>query len=83
MYLENIFKAKDIRQAMQDETKRFDAVDKFFKNLMVGTQKQSNCLKIVKLWEKKKPTLLQQLIFNNEELDYVQKKLEDFMEVKR
>jgi hypothetical protein len=32
MYLENIYmKAQDIRKAMQEETKRFEAVDKFFK----------------------------------------------------
>lgn len=50
---------------------------------MVATQKQSNCLKIVKQYEKRKPTLLQQLTFNNEELDKVQKSLEDYMETKR
>ena len=30
-----------------------------------------------------KPTLLQKLTFNNDELDYVQKRLEDYMETKR
>ena len=34
-YLENIFKAADIKAALKEETKKFEGVDKFFKNLMV------------------------------------------------
>jgi dynein heavy chain len=37
----------------------------------------------VKQSEKKRPTLLQQLQQYNDELDYVQKALEDYMETKR
>lgn len=83
MYLENIFKAADIRKAMPDETKRFDKVNTFFRQLMVNTNKQPNCLKTVKQSMLQKPTLLQKLTFNNDELDYVQKRLEDYMETKR
>lgn len=79
MYLENIYKAPDIKKAMPDETKRFDQVDKFFKGLMQYTCKHPLCLKTVRA----KPQLLDQLKHNNEELDYVQKKLDEFMEVKR
>lgn len=80
MYLENIYiKAADIRKAMMEETKKFEAVDKFFKQLMAKTQKQPNCLKIVK----QHPQTLDHLRANNEVLDEVQKRLEDYMELKR
>jgi len=38
MYLENIYmRAQDIRKAMQEETRRFEAVNKFFIDLMKAT----------------------------------------------
>lgn len=37
MYLENIFKAPDIRKAMPQDTKNFEMVDKNFKMLMMKT----------------------------------------------
>lgn len=84
MYLENIYvRSADIKKAMVEETRRFEKVDAFFKQLMQNTNKQPNCLKIVKQSMIQKPTLLQKLIHNNEELDYVQKRLEDYMETKR
>jgi dynein heavy chain len=33
-YLENIFKAADIKAALKEETKKFEGVDRFFKGLM-------------------------------------------------
>lgn len=84
MYLENIYvRSADIKKAMVEETRRFEKVDGFFRQLMQNTNKQPNCLKIVKQSNLQKPTLLQKLIHNNEELDYVQKRLEDYMETKR
>jgi len=47
-YLANIFKAADIKVAMVEESKMFEGVDKFYKQLMVKTFKQSNCLKIAR-----------------------------------
>jgi len=47
MYLENIFKAPDIKKSLPEETKKFEGVDKFFKNLMGGTggaEKQKKCI---------------------------------------
>lgn len=41
-------RAADIRKSLPDETKKFEQIDKFFKNLMTKTSKQPNCLKIVK-----------------------------------
>jgi len=47
-YLENIFKANDIKQALPHATAAFVGVDKFFKNLMQRTQKNSKCINIVR-----------------------------------
>jgi len=78
-YLANIFKAQDIKAAMPEETKLFEGVDKFYRQLMAKTFKQSNCLKIAT----NSPQTLENLKQNNKTLDYVQKKLEDYMELKR
>lgn len=84
MYLENIYvRSADIKKAMVEETRRFEAVDKFFKALMANTNRAPNCLKLVKQSMIKKPSLKDQLIHYNEELDIVQKRLEDYMETKR
>jgi dynein heavy chain len=47
-YLENIFKASDIKQALPKATTDFVGVDKYFKNLMQRTAKNSKCINIVK-----------------------------------
>lgn len=80
-YLENIFmKAQDIRKAMPDETKRFEQVDKSFRNLMGKTQKQPVIIKIITA----KPfKTLDELTQNNQILDEVQKSLDDYMTLKR
>jgi len=65
-----------------EETKKFEGVDKFFKNLMggnTGAEKQKRCI----LWAKTKSNTLDQLINNNAILDEVEKRLKDYMELKR
>jgi len=65
-----------------EETKKFEGVDKFFKNLMGGNggaEKQKKCI----YWAKTKPNTLDQLINNNAILDEVEKRLKDYMELKR
>jgi dynein heavy chain len=79
MYLENIFKAADIKKAMPVETKNFEGVDKNFKILMARTSKDPKCINIVK----KAAKTLDDLNHFNDVLDDVQKKLEDYMEMKR
>lgn len=79
-YLANIFKAPDIKASLMEETKQFEGVDKFYRQLMIKTSKQSNCLKIVRAPPQ---NVLQLLKDNNAVLDHVQKKLEDYMELKR
>ena len=47
-YLDNIYKAPDIRKAMPDETSKFTGVDCFYKTLMQRTYRNSKCIQIVK-----------------------------------
>jgi len=54
-------------------------VDRFFKSLMNKTSKNPNCMRIVKSL----PNLPDQLRTQNEVLDDIQKKLEDYLERKR
>jgi dynein heavy chain len=43
VYLEGIFiGAEDIRLQLPEEAKRFDAIDKMFKNIMTATSKNPN-----------------------------------------
>jgi len=46
--LENIFTAQDIRRQLPAESQKFEQVDRFFKSLMNKTQKNPNCMRIVK-----------------------------------
>lgn len=79
IYLENIFAAPDIKKQLPSESIRFECVNTFFKQLMTRTQKSSNAMKIIKNY----PFLLDQLKANNEILDDIQKKLENYLESKR
>ena len=79
MYLENIFGAQDIKRQLPTESQRFDGVDRFFKQLMNKTSRNANALRVVKL----NPNLLENLRNNNEVLDDIQKRLEDYLEKKR
>jgi dynein heavy chain len=73
-------KAADIRKTLQEETKKFEQIDKYFRNLMAKTVKNPNCLKIVKAIPFK---TLDELKANNETLDLIQKSLDDYMTLKR
>jgi len=77
--LENIFQAPDIKKQLPSESSRFEQVDKFFKGFMNKVNKSPNALRTVKT----NNTLLDQLKLNNEALDDIQKKLEDYLENKR
>lgn len=80
-YLETIFmKAADIKKNLPEETKKFEAVNKSFITLMAKTNKQANCLKIVKTLPFK---TLDDLKANNKSIDEIQKSLDDYMTLKR
>ncbi|XP_011495537.1 PREDICTED: dynein heavy chain 6, axonemal [Ceratosolen solmsi marchali] len=78
VYLEAIFSAPDIQRQLPIESKLFNIVDKSWKDIMRKTEKMplalENCTQ---------PTLYEQLIFNNTNLDKILKCLEAYLEVKR
>jgi dynein heavy chain, axonemal len=79
MYLENIFQSADIKKQLGSTVSKFEAVDKYFKALMIKTQKSSNCIKIVKTTYQ----LVEQLKVQNETLDKITMELQKYMETKR
>jgi len=79
MYLENIFQSADIKKQLGSTVSKFEAVDKYFKALMIKTQKSSNCIKIVKTTYQ----LVEQLKAQNETLDKITMELQKYMETKR
>ena len=76
IYLENIFKGPDTKKQLPTESQKFEKVDQLFKALMGKTKKSPNAIKTLKLHS----NLLEQLKANNELLDDIQKKLEDYLE---
>jgi dynein heavy chain, axonemal len=79
MYLENIFSAADIKRQLPAESHQFEQVDKFFKGIMGRIGKLPNALRFYK----QNGAVLDQLKNNNDILDGIQKKLEDYLENKR
>ena len=78
MYLEFIFSAEDIKKQLVQESERFELVDKFFKTFSNKALTVKNVL-IIATEEK----VLSQLKSFNKAIDEIQKKLEDYLELKR
>jgi dynein heavy chain len=79
MYLESIFiGAEDIRQQLPEEAKKFDAVDKAWKQIMVATAKDPNVVRACTT--EGRFELLKSL---SERLDKCQKSLSDYLDTKR
>ncbi|KAI8903374.1 dynein heavy chain, N-terminal region 2-domain-containing protein [Gorgonomyces haynaldii] len=78
LYLEPIFSSEDIMRQMPSEGKRFISVNKTWKDIMAYTSQDKHVLRVVEM-----PDLLQRLISSNEELDLIQKGLNQYLEVKR
>ena len=78
MYLENIFTAQDIKKQLEKEAAMFDQCDKTLRNLLKRVQTQPNAYRIVKL-----PNLFESLNKTNDTLDYIEKELKEYLEVKR
>jgi hypothetical protein len=59
MYLENIFKGAEIKKALAEESRKFESVDKFYRNTLMqgptGVIKQANCMNH---WVIRKPQTL-------------------------
>jgi dynein heavy chain len=78
MYLESIFSAPDIQKQLPMEAKMFQDVDKAWKTIMQQTYQQPNCIKAGTVTGRKENFK----IYNNQ-LERIQKSLEDYLETKR
>lgn len=78
MYLEPIFSAADIVRQLPMEAKLFADVDRFWKDHMRKTHQNPNVLHSIRA-----NGILSQFQKANEELDRIQKNLEEYLETKR
>lgn len=79
--MENIFKAADIKRQMPAESQKFEKVDNFFRQQMNKTKKTPNAMKSIK--GPQNSSILEHFKANNEALEEIQKKLEQYLEKKR
>jgi Dynein heavy chain, N-terminal region 2 len=78
-YLEGIFiGAEDIRMQLPEEAKKFDAIDRTFKNIMIATSKNPNAVDACTADNR-----LAVLITLSDRLDNCQKSLSDYLDTKR
>eukprot|EP00941_MAST-03F_sp_MAST-3F-sp1_P000054 g54.t1 len=77
-YLESIFSAPDIQRQLPQEAKQFDDIDKGWKTIMRQTEEFPSCLKAGTVSGRK-----EKLRLYNNQLDKIQKSLEDYLETKR
>ena len=78
MYLENIFSAEDIQKQLPNESKLFQKVDRFWRDIMAKTHRNPSILETCA-----SQGLLKRFQSNNKMLDDIQKCLEDYLETKR
>ena len=78
MYLENIFRASDIKGALRAEAQQFETIDKFFKKQMANAVRARLVQKVMAYQE-----VLKKFKEANEALDRIQKQLEEYLEFKR
>lgn len=82
-YLLNIFQGPDIKKKLQDESKAFERVDAWFKGEM---KKASTTLRKIDrfLFKNQSPNwVAKQLDINKRSLNDIQRKLENYLDVKR
>ncbi|EDQ84603.1 uncharacterized protein MONBRDRAFT_39235 [Monosiga brevicollis MX1] len=78
MYLEGIFTAGDIRQQLPNEAKKFDAIDKAFRKIMLDAKQRRNVVDTCVSENR-----LQILTGLQADLDACQKGLNDYLDAKR
>ena len=78
MYLENIFTAPDIKEQLPSEAVQFQAVDKFWRDQMLRTNKNKLIVEVCV-----SEGLLKRFQSNNNDLEKIQKRLENYLETKR
>eukprot|EP00667_Euglena_gracilis_P000017 EG_transcript_17 len=78
MYLEFIFSSDDIKRQLPEESRTFAKIDNDFRNLTTKAHNEKNCLRLCT-----EEGVLEMLKRDNQLLDFVQKRLEDYLETKR
>lgn len=78
MYLENIFSAEDIQKQLPVESKLFQKVDRFWRDIMAKTHRNPSILETCAF-----DGLLRRFQSNNKMLEEIQKCLENYLETKR
>ena len=78
MYLEPIFGSEDIMSQMPDEGSKFSTVDGYWRSIMTGVSKDTNCLKATAA-----PKMLDKLVEANRLLEDIQRGLNKYLEMKR
>ena len=78
MYLENIFSAPDIQKQLPRETTKFQGVDRFWRELMLRTNKNPSVIEACV-----SEGLLEKFKRNNKILEEIKKSLDEYLESKR
>ncbi|KRX08296.1 P-loop containing nucleoside triphosphate hydrolase [Pseudocohnilembus persalinus] len=81
MYLENIFSSPDIIRSLPNESNLFSQCDAYLIKLMKSSLVNPKIMKLLN--NPKFPNLLDQLTKRSEQLDKIEKQLEQFLETKR
>ena len=79
MYLETIFSAEDIQRQLPAEAQKFKDVDRKWKEIMLKTSRKPNVIAALDTGD----WYLKTFQDANENLDQIQKSLEDYLETKR
>jgi dynein heavy chain len=82
MYLESIFGAEDIQKQLPTEAQKFSVIDKTFKDIMIRTNLNPKVISSLNSFENGN-TLLACFQHCNNDLEAIQKSLEDYLETKR
>ncbi|CAD2215824.1 Dynein heavy chain, N-terminal region 2/Hydrolytic ATP binding site of dynein motor region/AAA domain (dynein-related subfamily), putative [Angomonas deanei] len=78
MYLEFIFSSDDIKEQLPNESKQFNDIDRLYRSL---TNKANTVKRVFEICTAE--GLLEELKTANATIDFIQKKLEDYLETKR
>ncbi|KAK2951696.1 putative Dynein axonemal heavy chain 1 [Blattamonas nauphoetae] len=78
MYLYAIFTQPDIIRQMPQEARQFNEIDTSWKDIMQKVHNDPNCIRCMEI-----QGITETMIKNNEELEIVQKHLEEYLETKR
>lgn len=78
MYLEFIFSSDDIKEQLPEESEQFDKIDRLFRGLSLKANNSKFVFPICT-----EEGLLDEIRQSNEDIDHIQKRLEDYLETKR